>query len=80
MAAPFTRAGRSYLTRMGRSGVIRCGESMTGMRRRQTLSPIDKLAANVLAVAWAARIVWRMSHGRAPWERAPRRFSAARRR
>jgi hypothetical protein len=53
---------------------------MTGMRRRQQLSPLDKVAANVLGVAWATRIVWRLSRGRAPWERAPRRFRPSRRR
>ena len=63
--------GRSYLTRGGRSGVIRCAATIPCMARRQ-LSPIDRVAANLLAVAWAVRIVWRLTRGRAPWERRAR--------
>ncbi len=40
---------------------------------------LDELAVNLLAAALMTRIVWRLTRGRAPWQRAPRRLMAPRR-
>jgi hypothetical protein len=39
-------------------------------RRRPGL--IDAVALNMLALAWLARGLWRVSRGRAPWSPRPR--------
>jgi hypothetical protein len=60
-----------------RGAVTRRAASLTAVkhraRTRQRRGRLDDVMLSVLAVAWLARGMWRVSHGRAPWQAAPAR-------
>jgi hypothetical protein len=37
-------------------------------RHRHHRGPLQAIALNMLAVGWLARGMWRVSHGRLPWQ------------
>ena len=43
-------------------------------RRHKKKTPLlEAVTLNVLAAVWFSRMIWRLTHGRAPWQGRPAR-------